>query len=238
MFNGKGYDLSDIAAVTRGNDDGFFGGNSAWWIILLFMFAGWGNGGFFGGGDAGTARDAVSYGFDMNGLENGIRGIQNGLADGFYEMNNALLTGFGNTAMSSMQNTNAIMGRLSDMAAQSAACCCETQRLMERGLCEVNYNILTQANATNTNISNVARDIIESNNAGVRSILDFLTQDKISTLQAENQALRLTASQQAQNAYLVDQLAAKAPIPAYVVANPNSVFTGYGPYAGYYACNA
>lgn len=237
MFNGKGYDLSDIAAVTRGSEDGFFGGNSAWWIILLFMFAGWGGGGFFGG-DAGTARDAVSYGFDMNNLENGIRGIQNGLADGFYEMNNTLMTGFSNGAMSSMQNTNAIMGRLCDMSAQQAACCCETQRLMERGLCEVNYNILTQANATNTNISNAARDIIESNNAGVRSILDFLTQDKISTLQAENQALRLTASQQAQNAYLVDQLAAKAPIPAYVVANPNSVFTGYGPYAGYYACNA
>ena len=243
MFNGKGYDLSDIAAVTRGNDDGFFGGNSAWWIILLFMFAGWGNGGFFGGGDAGTARDAVSYGFDMNNLENGIRGIQNGLADGFYEMNNALLTGFGNTAMGAMQNTNAIMGRLSDMAAQNAACCCETQRLMERGLCEVNYNILTQANATNTNISNAARDIIENNNNGIRSILDFLTSDKIATLTAENQALRLTASQQAQNAYLVDQLAAKAPIPAYVVANPNSVFTGYGygPYGAYYGscgCNA
>ena len=244
MFNGKGYDLSDIAAVTRGNDDGFFGGNSAWWIILLFMFAGWGNGGFFGGGDAGTARDAVSYGFDMNNLENGIRGIQNGLADGFYEMNNALLTGIGNTAMSSIQNTNAIMGRLSDMAANQAACCCETQRLMERGLCEVNYNILTQANATNTNIATAARDIIESNNSGVRSILDFLTQDKIATLTAENQALRLTASQQAQNAYLIDQLAAKAPIPAYVVANPNSVFTGYGygPYGTYYGtacpCNA
>lgn len=241
MFTGKGYDLSDIAAVTRGNDDGFFGGNSAWWIILLFMFAGWGGNGW--GGDAGTARDAVSYGFDMNNLENGIRGIQNGLADGFYEMNNALLTGFGNTAMSSMQNTNAIMGRLSDMAANQAACCCETQRLMERGLCEVNYNILTQANATNTNIATATRDIIESNNNGVRSILDFLTQDKIATLTAENQALRLTASQQAQNAYLVDQLAAKAPIPAYVVANPNSVFTGYGygPYGAYYGscgCNA
>jgi hypothetical protein len=41
-------------------------------------------------------------------------------------MNNALLTGFGNTAMSNMQNTNAITARLSDMAAQSAACCCDT----------------------------------------------------------------------------------------------------------------
>lgn len=243
MFNGKGYDLSDIAAVTRGGDDGFFGGNSAWWIILLFMFAGWGNGGFFGGGDAGTTRDAVSYGFDMNGLENGIRGIQNGLADGFYEMNNTLMTGFNNGTMSSMQNTNAIMGRLCDMSAQQAACCCETQRLLERGLCEVNYNILTQSNATNTNIATAARDIIESNNNGVRSILDFLTQDKIATLQAENQSLRLTASQQAQNAYLVDQLAAKAPVPAYVVANPNAVFNGYGygSYGTYYGncgCNA
>jgi hypothetical protein len=135
-----------------------------------------------------------------------------------------------------MQNTNAIMGQLSDMAAQNAACCCETQRLIERGLCEVNYNILTQANATNTSISNAARDIIENNNNGVRSILDFLTQDKIQTLQAENQALRLTASQQAQNAFLVDQLGTKAPIPAYVVANPYSQYiSGY--YANGCGCN-
>ena len=232
MFNNSGYNLSDIAAVTRNSgEDGLWGGNSAWWIILLFLFAGgWGSGGWGGNG----TNDAVSYGFDMNGLENGIRGIQNGLADGFYEMNNALLTGFGNTAMGSMQNTNAIMGRLSDMTAAQSACCCETQRLLERGLCEVNYNILTQSNATNTNIANAARDIIENNNNGVRSILDFLTQDKISTLQAENQALRLTASQQAQNSYLIEQLGAKAPVPAYVVANPNAVYTGYyGYYNGY-----
>lgn len=237
-----GYSLADIAAATTPrNEDGFFGGNSAWWIILLFMFAGgWGGGGFFGG-DAGTARDAISYGFDMNNLENGVRGIQNGLADGFYEMNNTLMTGFSNGTMNAMQNTNAIMGRLCDMSAQQAACCCETQRLLERGLCEVNYNVLTQSNGINTSIASAARDIIDSNNAGVRSILDFLTQDKIATLQAENQSLRLTASQQAQNAYLVDQLAAKAPVPAYVVANPNAVFSGYGAYGTYYGncgCNA
>ena len=232
MFKGNGgYNLSDIAAVTR-NGDGMFGGDNGWWIILLFLFAGWGNGGYgFGGGGGGT-RDAVSYGFDMNGLENGIRGLEHGICDGFYDMNTALLTGFGNTAMSAMQNTNAITAQLSNMAAQSAACCCDTQRLLERGLCEVNYNILTQSNGINTGIATAARDIIENNNNGVRSILDFLTQDKIATLQAENQALRLTASQQAQNSYLIDQLAAKAPIPAYVVANPNAIYTGYG-YGGY-----
>ncbi len=225
MFNGNGYSLADISAATRGTEDGFFGGNGAWWIFLLFLF-GWGGNGW--GGNNNDTRDAISYGFDFNSLENGIRGLEHGLCDGFYEMN----TAFGNTNMAAMQNTNALMGRLSDMAAQNAACCCETQRLLERGLCEVNYNILTQSNATNTNIASAARDIIESNNNGVRSILDFLTQDKIATLTAENQALRLTASQQAQNAFLIDQLGTKAPIPAYVVANP---YASYG--AAYYgAC--
>ena len=225
MFgNGKGYNLSDIAAVTRGDNDGFFGGNSGWWIILLFMFCGWGGNGWGGNGNLGV-REAITSGFDFNQLENGIRGLEHGLCDGFYEMNNTLLTGFGNTNMATMQNTNAITARLSDMAAQSAACCCETQRLLERGLCEVNYNILTQSNGINTNIASAARDIIENNNNGVRSILDFLTQDKIATLTAENQALRLTASQQAQNAFLIDQLGNKAPVPAYVVANP---YASYG----------
>ena len=228
MFNGNGYSLADVAAATRGTEDGFFSGANGWWIILLFMFCGWGNGGW-GGNRTGTenVRDAVAYGFDINNLENGVRGLEHGLADGFYDMNTSLLTGFGNVTMGNMQNTNAIMGRLSDMAAQSASCCCETQRLLERGLCEVNYNILTQSNGINTNIASAARDIIENNNNGVRSILDFLTQDKIATLQAENQALRLTASQQAQNAFLIDQLGTKAPIPAYVVANPYA--------SGYYA---
>ena len=227
MFKNSGYNLSDIAAVTRGNEDGFFGGNSGWWIILLFLF-GFGGGGFGWGNGVGNenVRDAVAYGFDINNLENGVRGLEHGICDGFYDMNTSLLTGFGNIAMGNMQNTNAITSQLSNMAATQAQCCCETQRLIERGLCEVNYNILTQSNATNTNISNAARDIIENNNNGVRSILDFLTQDKIATLQAENQALRLTASQQAQNAFLIDQLGTKAPVPAYVVANPYSSYGG------------
>jgi len=34
------------------------------------------------------------------------------------------------------------------------------------------------------------------------------------------------------NSYLIDQLGAKAPIPAYVVANPNAIYGGYGYYNG------
>jgi hypothetical protein len=69
-----GYSLSDIAAVNGNNRGGF--GDDYWWIILLFLF-GFGNNGW-GNGNAGgaTTREEIAYGFDMNGLENGIRGIQ------------------------------------------------------------------------------------------------------------------------------------------------------------------
>ena len=86
-------------------------------------------------------------------------------------------------------------------------------------------------------------DILESNNNNTRAILDFLTQDKISTLQAENQALKFQASQTAQNAFitanqdaqtaeLIRRLGADCPVPAYVVPNPNCCYnyavTGFG----------
>ena len=64
MFKGNGYNLSDIAAVTRnGNGDGMFGDNG-WWIILLFLFAGWGRGfgglGGFGGEGGGLVIGVVT----------------------------------------------------------------------------------------------------------------------------------------------------------------------------------
>ena len=41
--------LSDIAAVTRGNDNDGWGQGGAWWIIILFLFVLMGgNGGFWG----------------------------------------------------------------------------------------------------------------------------------------------------------------------------------------------
>ena len=88
------------------------------------------------------------------------------------------------------------------MAANNAACCCEIK----------------------TAIADSTRDIIDSNNAGVRSILDFLTQDKIATLTAENQSLKFAASQIAQNNYLVSALKDPCPVPAYVVPNPNGCY--------------
>lgn len=111
MFNTKeGYSLSDIAAVTRGENDGFgFGGTSGWWIILLFLFAfgGWGNGGFGWGGGNGAANVTadIGYNFDMHDISdevrdlqastsNGFRDLSAGMTNGFYNLNTGLLTGF------------------------------------------------------------------------------------------------------------------------------------------------
>ena len=247
MFNSNtGYSLSDLAAVTR-DGDGTFGGNNAWWIIVLFLIWGWGgNGGWNNRNNGATTREEVAYGFDMNNLENGIRSISNGLCDGFYAMNTGMLNGFagvqsalcqgfsGVTAninstgndlqqainantVAGMQNTNAITAQLSQMAADNAACCCSTQRAIEKGFAETNYNLATQECQTRQAIAD-----------STRSIIDFLTQDKIATLTAENQNLKFAASQQAQNAYLVRELKDPCAIPAYVVPNPNCCYYNYG----------
>ena len=257
MFNTNGgYSLTDIAAVSGNNGRNGAGfGEDAWWIIILLL-CGWGNGGFgFGGGRGeGTTREEISYGFDMNGLESGIRGIQQGLCDGFYAVNTGMLTGFNGvqsalcqgfsgvndaitqSTIADMQSdfglqtaiNNATVGitaQLTNMAADNAACCCELK----------------------TAIANNTRDIIDSNNAGVRSILDFLTQDKIATLTAENQSLKFAASQAAQNAFitanqealtgeLIRRLADPCPVPAYVVPNPNCCYNANVTFSNGCAC--
>ena len=225
MFNGKGYNLSDIAAVTGNrNGDGMFGDNG-WWIILLFLFAGWGRGfGGFGGfgadGGVPCATQAdVRAAVDQQTLISKLDQQTYGLADSTYALNSAITTGFHGvdnaicTLGYNVQNGFNVLGH------QIADCCCENGRAMERGFADLGYAMATQACDTRRAICDSTRDIIDNNNAGIRSILDFLTQDKIATLTAENQSLKFAASQAAQNAYLVNELR-PAPVPAYNVPNP------------------
>ena len=212
MFNGKGYNLSDIAAVTgnRGGD-GMFGDNG-WWIILLFLFAGWGRGfgGFGGGGyDAAPATQAdVRAAVDQQTLISKLDQQTYGLADSTYALNNAITNGFHGVDTAICTLGYNMQGGFNALGHQISDCCCETGRAIERGFAETNYNLATQACDT--------RRAIEDS---TRSILDFLTNDKIATLAAENQSLKFAASQAAQNAYLVGELR-PCPVPAYTVSNP------------------
>lgn len=257
MFStSNGYSLSDIAAVSGNNNrNGGFGDGDYWWIILLFLFAGNGNWGWGGNGGQGgsTVREEITYGFDMNGLENGVRGIQQGLCDGFYAVNTGMLNGFSgvqstlcqgfagvnqsitSATIADMQNTNTLENAVQAVGTQLASCCCDIRSDLSKGFCDLGYALATQECQTRQAIADSTRDIIDSNNAGVRAILDFLTQDKIAALTAENQSLKFAASQQAQNAFLVSELGQKCPVPAYVVPNPYCCNTYSAPSCG--GCN-
>lgn len=244
MFN-NGVSLADIAAVTGNNrnNDGMWG-DGAWWIVILLIF-GWGGfgGNGWGGNGAGNGYTdaAIQRGFDNQTVVSKLDGINNGICnlgyDQLAQMNgintNILQTGFGiqqainADTVSGMQNTNAIQSTLTNMAAQNASCCCETQRQIERGFADTNYNMATQACQTRQAIAD-----------STRSILDYLCQDKIATLQAENNDLRHAASQDRQNALLTTAMTAQTSqiinavnptaIPAYVVPNPNAYAYGCG----------
>ena len=188
------------------------------------------------GSDCATQAD-VRAAVDQQTLISKIDQQTYGLADSTYALNNAITGGLSdvqqtmcqgfngiNTAI--LQSANGTERGFADLSSQLASCCCNTQRAIEG----VNYNIATQTNAIQNAICNSTRDITENANANSRAILDFLVQDKISTLQEENQALKLKASQAAQNQYLVNELR-PCPIPAYVTCNPwasSYSYNGYG----------
>lgn len=223
------YSLADIAAATGNgrNNDGMFGGDGSWWIIVLFIFAffGWGNNGWGnsgnGGGYAATAATQadIQRGFDNSAVISKLNGINT----------NIMQTGFGiqqainADTVANMQNTNALQ-------AQLANCCCETREAIQG----VNYNMAQNTCALQNTMNSNTRDIIDSQNAGTRAILDYLCNEKISNLQAENNDLRRAASQDRQSALLTTAMASQtqqlinainpAPIPAYQVPNPNTFY--------------
>jgi hypothetical protein len=235
------------------NGNGLFGGDGGWLGILLLIALlgggiGWGGGfGGFGGG-AGlqgmATRADINEAFALNNITSGITAIQQGICDATYAINNGLR----DVGMNMMQGFNGVERGFCDIGYAIKDCCCTTQRAIDG----VNYNMATQTNALQTAMCTNTRDIIDSQQAGTRAILDFLTQDKISTLTAENQALRFQASQAQQNAFitanqdaqtaeLIRRLGRDCPVPAYVVPNPNCCYgnplgVGYGYNGGNCGC--
>lgn len=242
MFNTGNCSVPLVASIDgNGNNGNGFGGDGwGWiWIILIFaIFGGWGNGFGFGGNSGANSpglqglatRADINEGFALNNLQSGINAIQQGVCDSTYALNNAITNGFNNTNMGMMQGFNGVERGFCNLSSQLAQCCCDNRE----AIAQVRYDMATQACDTRNTIQNSTRDIIEGQNAGTRAILDFLTQDKIASLQAENQSLKFQASQTAQNAYitasqdaqtaeLIRRLGADCPQPAYVVQPPQPV---------------
>ena len=243
------------------NGGGFgngFGNNGDWaWIIILFLI--FGNGRGFGNGFGGGNGVGENYilATDFANLERKLDGINNGICDstfalnntinnGFFGIQNALCQGFNGLNVAYLQGNNALASQLAgcccDIRQQISDCCCTTQR----GIDGINYNNALQTSALQQTLCNNTRDIIENANANYRAIHEELVanklemkNDRIAEQQNEINALRLKASQEAQNNYLISQLK-PCPDPAYIVPNPNCCYnyavTGFG-YGNSCGCN-
>lgn len=236
-----GMSPADFAALNGNNcNDGMFG-NGAWWIIVLFLFMwgrnGWGN----GNGDGSGAANGYVLATDFANIERKLDGINNGICDSTFALNNTINSNFRtldgaicNLGYQALQNTNALQTQL-------AQCCCETQQNIERN---TNQGILN-TNAIQQQISNCCCDIEKANmqnrfdtqayncntlqaidKLGDR-IVDYMANEKAQALRDENQALRLAASQSAQNQYIINALR-PMPIPAYQSCNPWAASYGCG----------
>ena len=226
MGESSGLSASDVLALTRENSNGF-GGDWSWLIGLLVVAGIFGNGfggfGGFGGGGAGlqgiATRADINEGFALNNITGGIQAIQQGICDSTYALNNTITNGF-----------FGVDRGLNGLSAQLAQCCCDNRA----GLADLKYTIANESCDTRRAIADASRDIKE-----------FLVNDKLATLSAENQALRfkasqaeqntfITANQTAQTAELIRRLGADCPTPAYIVPNPNCCYNynvtgvGYG----------
>lgn len=230
MFSNNCYGASvPLVANVDGNGNGNNGwgdGSWLWFIIVIFaIFGGWGNGFGWGGNNGrdgypcATQAD-VRAAVDQQTLISKLDQQTYGLADTFTALNNTL-----NSNFRGIDNAICTLGYqnqqgFNEVAHQISDCCCATREAIQG----VNYNLATQTNAIQNAMCNNTRDIIDNQNANSRAVLDFLVNDKLATLQAENQNLKLKASQAEQNNYLVNALR-PCPIPAYNVPNP---FCCYG----------
>ena len=234
---------------------------SAWIIIfvLFFAFGGWGNGfggGWGGNGGAGaqgalTRADLCSE-FNFNGLENAVRGVQQGICDSTYALNNSInglgmnvMQGFHgvdnaicNLGYQTQQGFNAtqvaMMQGFNAAQAQAADCCCKTQtglmqvgNQIERGFCQTNYNDQANTTAIIQNAHNDTDRVLAKLDAMEMSRKD----ETIAALRSQVDALNLAQSQANQNNYLVNTLR-PCPTPTYLTCNPWASQAPYGSCGG------
>ena len=190
---------------------------------------------------------ALNSGIDgvQTALTNGFAGVANGFANAEVSRCNAqanLLQTLNNNQFGLLSTLNANQNALNnsitngffDVAMANQKCCCENRA----GVADLKYTVATEACADRNAISQGIRDVIEANTRGTQAILDKLCQQEIdaknetiANLRTQLSMADLRASQTAQTAQILsdnarqtaalEQYLNPAPIPAFVVQNPN-----------------
>lgn len=249
MMSNNGISVADALALRNtGNDNnGAFGGDNGWWIIILILFmglGGWGRNNFGGNDGGGSIYNAcctpatmqgMTDAFNFNQLDNSLRGIQNGICDGFYATNNAIRDvgfnvqncccqtqqaianlgynvgqGFCGVDKSILQSDFHNQAGFNALSNQLASCCCN----IERGQEAIKYEL-----ATNTNALLVAQD------KNTDRIINYLTQAETDRLRTELQSAQFQLSQLSQTRSIIDSLLPVAK-PAYLTCSPYAAAFG------------
>lgn len=220
-----------IYAGNNGYNNGFGNG----WegliglAIVASLFGGWGNGGFGLGGRGGSGSEFVGYqlgkgatqadvasGFNnsavlssLNDIKLGQSQMQNFINQGFNGINTQLLSGFHGVDNAVCTLGYNMASGFNTLGHQISDCCCGTQRLIERSTC----------------------DLLNAGNANTQRIIDFLTNDKIDTLNRKLAVAEGQLSNNAQSRYIVDTVLDRlspCPKPSFIVPNPNCCYSPCG----------
>ena len=224
---GHEYSLSDIAALTNGE-------NNQMWnnpFIYLVWLAVLGNGGLFGrnngyGYEGLAAQGAITRsdlfeGFNNQDVNSQLRGITNGLCDGFYAVNNSLKDGFYGNQAAVKDGFYATREGITGLGYAMKDCCCETNRNIDhvrydasKNTCDITTAIHAEGEATRALI-----------NANTMQAL----RDKLDDKDRELMTANFQLSQFAQNQYLVNEIRPCAK-PAYITCSPYTTtsFCGCG----------
>lgn len=231
-----------------GSNGGWGGfGEGLWAVIILAMLfngGGFGYGGFGGGGggfvNGALTRAELYDGFAIQNIDSAVRGVQQGIADSTYALNNSLMSGFHGVDSAICNLGYNVQSGINSISREIGDCCCQTQGAikdvrfdMAKGLCDLGNAINTQT-----------RDIIDNQNANYRGLMDFMVSEKLASKDAQIAQLQNQVSQANQNSVIraaIDASTAEiirrtgndCPTPAYWVSPPTPVTPPCGGFANY-----
>lgn len=213
----EGLSAGDILALTKDNDNDMWNNPFVYLVWLAVL----GGGGLFGGGRTAELQNAITRsdlfeGFNTQDVNGQLRGITNGICDGFYAINSGMKDGFYGTQAGLKDGFYGIQGALAENRFAQQSCCCETNRNIDAVRYEGAQNTCAITNA------------IHAEGEATRALINANTmQDLRDRLEARDRDVMVRdfqLSQQTQSAALLGELRPVSK-PAYITCSPYAATT-------------
>ena len=215
----EGLSAGDILALTK-NNEGDMWNNPFIYLVWLAVLGGGGLFGNRGEVQGAITRSDLFEGFNNQDVNGQLRGITNGICDGFYAINSGLKDGFYATNVGLKDGFYGIQGALAENRFAQQSCCCETNRNIDAVRFEGEKNTCAITNAIHAE-GEATRALINAN-----AMQDL--RDKLEARDRDIMVRDFQLSQLAQNATLVNELRPCAK-PAYITCSPYTTACGaYG----------